>query len=170
MLKLLSPYTLLMLFASIQEVYGNEFGKDDSSLKNKNNYQNIHKNIVNYNKQYSDKELEEFIPNISNTIDAYNNGVTDNFYNDDEIIDLPETNKNKKEENNKCTNCNDFIKHIINCPKCKMFLEKYYSKKSNIVPEKREDKFLDIAIYVMSGIFILVLLDIFVRLGKFVKK
>ena len=61
MLKLLSPYTLLMLFASIQEVYGNEFGKDDSSLENKNNYQNIHKNIVNYNKQYSEKELEEFI-------------------------------------------------------------------------------------------------------------
>ena len=34
-----------------------DFHQNSSEIKN--NYQNIHKNIVNYNKQYSDKELEE---------------------------------------------------------------------------------------------------------------
>ena len=82
---------------------------------------------------------------------------------------------NKEPEHIKVTpseesECLRFLNHISKCEKCRKFI----IKKFNIQPENPEQKnreeMLDIAIYILTGVFVLFLLDSFMNLGKYLKR
>lgn len=77
---------------------------------------------------------------------------------------------------NKVTNCEDALKHIETCKKCKKKLMKRYKHLrqeivENFENEKKSGKTVkpnEMFIMVLVGIFIIFALDIFVRLGKYI--
>lgn len=66
--------------------------------------------------------------------------------------------------------CLKFLDHISKCEKCREFI----AKKFNLTPKTTEDKkredMLDVAIYILTGVFVLFLLDSFMNLGKYLKR
>jgi len=61
--------------------------------------------------------------------------------------------------------CEDFIKHLEKCRKCRMMLIKKFKLDKNPEDYKREE-YLDIVIYGLTGIFLLFLIDIILNFGK----
>ena len=69
------------------------------------------------------------------------------------------------------SSCDDFLEHIKTCKSCRA----YVTEKFAVTPEKSEsdknrEEMLDIAIYILTGVFVLFLLDSFMNLGRFLKK
>ena len=166
-----------MPFASLKEVYGDDFVTITENTTTDNTPINSYNSIYNINNARKDnlqessdqnKEVESFVSNYSTKLENYED--LDELYKEEETEDsVLESFQNSTEDSN---GCGHLIKHLANCPKCRLYLEKYFGKQESIqryIAKKREDQFLDIAIYIVSGIFLLFLLDIFVRLGKFLK-
>jgi len=157
-----------MSYASIKEVYG-----DDFIVAPNSNQPLEYKSVLNNNtkplSEKIEKEVENFVSDYSQNLENYDNfeELYDEGYEEEEIIeDFDNDNDNDND-----SNCGHLIEHLSKCPKCRLYLEKHFGKQDNIqkyIKKKREDQLLDIAIYIATGIFILFLLDIFVRLGKFV--
>ena len=61
--------------------------------------------------------------------------------------------------------CEDFIRHLEKCRKCRMMLIKKFKLDKNPEDYKREE-YLDIVIYGLTGIFLLFLIDIILNFGK----
>ena len=57
-------------------------------------------------------------------------------------------------------NCASFIKHLRTCKKCQRIMKEKYSNGGT------NEQIIDIAIYGLTGVFILFLLDMFINLGK----
>ena len=153
-----------MPFASIKEVYG-----DDFVVTTQQPF--IYKSMLNNNEKYSpesiDKEVENFVSENSDKLENYED--LENLYEED--FEEDKVIEGFGNETNTDSDCGHLIEHLAQCPKCRLYLEKHFGGQGNAqkyINKKREDQLLDIAIYVATGIFILFLLDIFVRLGKFV--
>ena len=151
-----------MPFASIKEVYGDDFVVTS-------NQPFEYKSVLNNNEIYSpetiEKEVENFVSDYSQKLENYDDfeQLYDEDYEEDQVME--------SFDNDSDSDCGHLIEHLSKCSKCKLYLEKHFGKQGSIqkyINKKREDQLLDIAIYVATGIFILFLLDIFVRLGKFV--
>ena len=154
-----------MPFASIKEVYGDDF------VVTTQQQPFIYKSMLNNNEKYSpesiDKEVENFVSEYSNKLENYED--LENLYEED--FEEDKVIEGFGNETNTDSDCGHLIEHLAQCPKCRLYLEKHFGGQGNAqkyINKKREDQLLDIAIYVATGIFILFLLDIFVRLGKFV--
>lgn len=157
-----------MPFASIKEVYG-----DDFVVKTQQPF--IYKSMLNNNERYSPESIDEEVEAVENFVSEY----SDKLENYEDLEDLYEEEDKVIEGFGNISNtdthtdsdCGHLIEHLAKCPKCRLYLEKHFGGNGNVqkyINKKREDQLLDIAIYVATGIFILFLLDIFVRLGKFV--
>ena len=153
-----------MPFASIKEVYG-----DDFVVTTQQPF--IYKSMLNNNEKYSpesiDQEVENFVSEYSNKLENYED--LENLYEED--FEEDKVMEGFSNQTNNDSDCGHLIEHLAKCPKCRLYLEKHFGGQGNAqkyINKKREDQLLDIAIYVATGIFILFLLDIFVRLGKFV--
>jgi len=163
-----------MPFASLKEVYGDDFITtiQQNAQEQRPNFQ--YKSLFNGSldeleneSENINKEIESFVSDYSNGLETYNN--SEPYQEEDNYEDLVEE---YETESAKDINCGHLLEHLAKCPKCRLYLEKHFGKQENIqkyIQKKREDQFLDIAIYIVTGIFILFLLDIFVRLGKFMK-
>jgi FKBP-type peptidyl-prolyl cis-trans isomerase (trigger factor) len=163
-----------MPFASLKEVYGDDFITtiQQNAQEQRPNFQ--YKSLFNGSldeleneSENINKEIDSFVSDYSNGLETYNN--SEPYQEEDNYEDLVEE---YETESTKDINCGHLLEHLAKCPKCRLYLEKHFGKQENIqkyIQKKREDQFLDIAIYIVTGIFILFLLDIFVRLGKFMK-
>ena len=155
-----------MPFASIKEVYG-----DDFVVTTQQQQPFIYKSMLNNNEKYSpesiNEEVENFVSEYSDKLENYEDleNLYEEEFEEDKVIE------GFGNETNTDSDCGHLIEHLAQCPKCRLYLEKHFGGQGNAqkyINKKREDQLLDIAIYVATGIFILFLLDIFVRLGKFV--
>ena len=155
-----------MPFASIKEVYG-----DDFVVTTQQQQPFIYKSMLNNNEKYSpesiNEEVENFVSEYSDKLENYEDleNLDEEEFEEDKVIE------GFGNETNTDSDCGHLIEHLAQCPKCRLYLEKHFGGQGNAqkyINKKREDQLLDIAIYVATGIFILFLLDIFVRLGKFV--
>ena len=146
-----------MPYASLNEIYGEDFTKQTTNNFIPNKYKNITNNIINYN---NDDNIEKFYD-----IDDSNLDNLDDFdYSDDEFIEEKENFNNTDN-----FNCNKFLYHLSVCEKCRNFAKKKFHNPNKIIkiPRKnKSDEILDIALFIISGIFLLFLLDIFLKLGK----
>lgn len=80
--------------------------------------------------------------------------------------------KNKKENfNNEPSykDCEDFLRHLEKCQRCRMLLIKKFNLDKKPEDYKREE-YLDIVIYALSGVFLLFLIDIILNFGKNLNK
>ena len=159
-----------MNYASLDEIY------DSNTLQvRKNNYNEVMKNLTEKNKRDQKMVSENRgepkaagrsgyyskVENYTNELDQLEK-LIDNKYNKE-----PETIQIKQDEESECLR---FLDHISKCEKCRNFI----IKKFNIQPENPEQKnreeMLDIAIYILTGVFVLFLLDSFMNLGKYLKR
>jgi len=90
--------------------------------------------------------------------------------------DITEYYMNVKKDINEKKSCNDILDHITNCEDCKQKLNKILQP---AVPEIKEsfmnmhmnnNGVMDIIILILLGIFVIFILDCFVRLGKNFRK
>lgn len=65
--------------------------------------------------------------------------------------------------------CEDFLKHLEKCQRCRMFLIKKFNLDKKPEDLKRE-QYLDIIIFALSGVFVLFFIDIILNFGKNLKK
>ncbi len=80
---------------------------------------------------------------------------------------LPQFEEQPIQEQPKIT-CSDIIDHVRKCEVCMKSLE-FEFKNSNDYPFDIPEHVVNAIIYVITGIFILFLLDIFVKLGKLIR-
>ena len=66
--------------------------------------------------------------------------------------------------------CSSILKHLSQCEKCRQFVKQKFAPSRPIHKEEEEeeenDEYLDLAIYVITGIFILFLLDMLLKFTK----
>lgn len=55
--------------------------------------------------------------------------------------------------------CASFIKHISKCKKCRAEMQRKFGGSTH-------DDMMDIAIYALTGVFVLILIEVFVNIGK----
>jgi len=158
-----------MSFAFLSDVYNDN--KDD------NDYGLIVNNILNVDKEPGlKKEFTRFNP-----VDDQSNEL--NYSNLDDMSKLIEKKYNEKKENegqkknegqkenfeNEIKQCENFLEHLEKCSRCRQFLIKKFKLDKNPEDMKRE-QYLDLAIFTLSGVFILFLLDIVLNFGKNLNK
>lgn len=149
-----------MPYASLDEIYGEDFIKQTRSNLIPDKYKDITNNIINYN-NYTDN----YDNNIENFYDIDDSKLENLDDSDDDYIDEEFDNKDAQ-------NCNKFLYHLSICEKCREFAKKKFHNPNNIIKisrKKTSDEILDIALFIISGIFLLFLLDIFIKLGKYIK-
>ena len=150
-----------MSFCSLEEAWGTDYAniykKDDSMLTA---MPEIDKNID--TTLLKDRDLTQVSKPIDrNSIDK----DMGNYY----------LNKKDEIENNKL--CDNFLEHFLECENCKrkvnQILDIHDTSSSQSLIEKftnMEDNYLDIFIMILTGIFIIFILDCFVRLGRNFKR
>ncbi len=62
--------------------------------------------------------------------------------------------------------CDDFLNHYLNCSNCKGKINKMLDVKHIENFQNLNDSYMDIFILILTGIFIIFILDCFVRLGR----
>ena len=65
--------------------------------------------------------------------------------------------------------CSSILKHLAVCEKCRQFIQKKFApepKKEEDEEEEENDEYLDLAIYIITGVFVLFLLDLLMKFGK----
>lgn len=140
-----------MNYAELDEIY------ESNVLEiKKNQYNDIIKNITNQN-YYDEKPDEKFLYSKYPTPKKKTNKIKE--------IKVQEDVK-ENYENYVDTECDNFLEHILTCEKCKEYILQKYNMKDNSI---NNDDMLDVAIYILTGIFVLFILDSFISLGKFLK-
>ena len=162
-----------MNYASLNEIY------DKNILEmRQNNYDVVIKNLIEQNKRQGYIENDEHKPAGINRTKFTTYQKVENYTNElDELEKLIDKKYNKpsekteeikfemKEENN----CLKILDHISKCEKCRKFIIEKFEIKSEDPKEKSKEEMLDIVIYILSGVFVLYLLDSFLSLGKLLK-
>lgn len=66
------------------------------------------------------------------------------------------------------TECSSILTHLSHCEKCRNFVRQKFApaKKEEHQEEEKEEEYLDLAIYIVTGIFILFVLDMLMKFGK----
>ena len=63
--------------------------------------------------------------------------------------------------------CSSILKHLSQCEKCRHFVQKKFTPKvQEVKRSEQEDEYLDLAIYIVTGIFVLFILDMLLKFGK----
>ena len=156
-----------MPYCSIEEAWGNDFNmninKDNNELDSStNNFENDNNEYMsfdndnnnNYSSQYQDfKDLidEKVIDdNLSVSIEKKSKkDKIEHFVDNEDIVSF----RNNKIKNKKKKKIDKTIENFIDTPN---FLDK----------SNQESNMFNILIYILTGIFIIFILDIFTRLGK----
>jgi hypothetical protein len=162
--------------ALISEVYGVDY------IKNQNDYKQIVNDIVkNKNKTFDNPEPDRF----KSQVQSYEQ-TNDNYFNlnsEDELIRKIEQKIIKKEQKNETqkngknkqmkenftdldSDCEDIIRHCLKCKNCRKKLIEAFKINNE---QNKTDELLDIVIYALTGVFVLFLLDFFIKIGKIVK-
>jgi hypothetical protein len=64
------------------------------------------------------------------------------------------------------SDCEDIIRHCLKCKNCRKKLIEAFKINNE---QNKTDELLDIVIYALTGVFVLFLLDFFIKIGKIVK-
>ncbi len=163
-----------MSYSSLLEAYGQDFVDSVTKSQLTNKYQDITNNIVNYNQtsipsEYSANQSKDNIENFYD-IDQENLNNLDNDSDSESDSDDEESYKDEPFDNMDRDYCNKFLYHLSICSRCREFVKKRFGSGKKIIEMPRksnQDEFLDIALYIITGIFMLFLLDIFLKLGKY---
>jgi hypothetical protein len=158
-----------MSFAFLDDVYN-----DDKILKNEKNYGLIVNDILNTddNPGLKKQKFTRFTPVNDNDSELNYSNLEDmskyiaNKY-EKNIKKTKKIKKKEKKENfkNEIKDCEDFIAHLSKCSRCRQFLIKKLKLDKKPDDIKRE-QYLDLAIFSLSGVFLLFLLDMVLNLGK----
>lgn len=168
-----------MSFAFLDDVYNsdkdeNDYGlivnnilnvDDEPGLKKDNftrfNPVDDQSNELNYSNLASSSNLDD----MSRLIEKkYNKKKTEQKEN--KTTEVP---KHKENFKNEIEQCENFLEHLSKCSRCRQFLIKKFKLDKNPEDIKRE-QYLDLAIFTLSGVFILFLLDIVLNFGKSLNK
>jgi hypothetical protein len=166
-----------MSFAFLNDVYENKL-----LTQTENDYNEIVNNLLGINNEKKIKKEKDPKKDYNYTRKTEVKDFTNEVINKNniDINDIEKTSKyimnkydvkntEKKEKEPSIKDCEDFLKHLERCQRCRFFL----IKKLNLDKNKDEinnEKYLDIVIFALSGIFILFLLDIILDFGKNFKK
>lgn len=169
-----------MNYASLSEIYDKP-----TMTQRQNSYDYIIKNLV----QTQTSEPSKTIPvptgdsnyTTYKKVENFNNTIEDKVLKDIETkIDTDYNKPEKKktyisipEEPERFTNeddCMRFLDHMSKCEKCREFVMKKFNLSPKTNEQKNREEMLDIAIYILTGVFVLFLLDSFMSLGRFIKK
>ena len=139
-----------MSYAFLEDVYETRMSNLD------NDYNEIVKNILgvspsnkyNLTKKEQPKDFTNKVEEVEKEEIKIPEKKIENFNNEPSIKD-----------------CEDFIRHLEKCRKCRMMLIKKFKLDKNPEDYKR-DEYLDIVIYGLTGIFLLFLIDIILNFGK----
>jgi hypothetical protein len=162
-----------MFYASLEEVY------DKNTLEAKqNDYDDVIKNLIDQNKRQGYIETEKHEPSGLDRSKFTKFQKVENYTNElDQLEKLIDTKYNKPEEPQEIKinmkeepDCLKILDHISKCAKCRQFIIEKFEIKPEDPKEKSKEEMLDIVIYILSGVFVLYLLESFVNLGKFLKK
>tara|TARA_B110000285_G_scaffold193249_1_gene222156 strand:- start:803 stop:1297 length:495 start_codon:yes stop_codon:yes gene_type:complete len=163
-----------MSFAFLDDVYN-----DNENMKTEKNYGLIVNDILNVddNPGLKKQKFTRFTPvndngselNYSNLQDM--SEYIENKYEKNIQKKNKKINKKVKKENfeNEIKQCEDFIEHLASCSRCRQFLIKKLKLDKKPDDIKRE-QYLDLAIFSLSGVFLLFLLDMVLNLGKSLNK
>lgn len=160
-----------MSYCSLEEAWGEDYAnlykkddnmltsmpkktedQDDTILKDRS----LTKISTPVNKNMTDKEMGDYYMNMKNELTNKNDGVL-----------------------SKTLDCDKFLEHFLDCKNCKKKVNKILdindssNDKSiieNFITKNIDDNYLDIFILILTGIFIIFILDCFVRLGRNFKK
>ena len=65
------------------------------------------------------------------------------------------------------TECSSILQHLSQCSKCRKFVQsKFAPQKPETEEDEENDEYLDLAIYIVTGIFVLFILDMLMKFGK----
>ena len=170
-----------MNYASLSEVYDAPIIKEQE-----NKYNDIMKNLVQHNERqgYLEGNTHEPVGIQRSKYTTYQN--VENFSNSlegDKIIKDIETKFDREYNQPEASrgeyitlkdteesDCLKFLDHISKCEKCRNFMMKKLKLTPETPEQKNREEMLDIAIYILTGVFVLFLLDSFMSLGKFIKR
>jgi len=169
-----------MNYASISEIY------DQPVLQQRqNSYDYIIKNLVQTQKSEPSRNIP--VPtgdskySTYKRVENFDNTVEDKVLKDIETKIDTDYNKPEKKKyisipeepehfSNSEDECMRFLAHISKCEKCREFVMKKFGVAPKNQDQKNREEMLDIAIYILTGVFVLFLLDSFMSLGRFIKK
>lgn len=156
-------------YANLEEVY------NPITLRNQaNQYKKIINDISSFNSRGKERDYS-FTTRRKPKKEAFTNKVgteLDQMNLDDleKMIDSYNKPEKKVTPTSKST-CDNFLEHIKTCKSCRAYvMENFASKTVKSDSDKNREEMLDIAIYILTGVFILFLLDTFMGLGKFLKR
>ena len=77
------------------------------------------------------------------------------------------TNMDMSADNKYAGDCSSILKHLSGCEKCRAYFQQKFVPHEEPEPEMEEnDEYLDLAIYIVTGIFILFALDILIKFNR----
>jgi len=162
-----------MNYASISEIY------DKPVLEQRqNSYDYIIKNLVKPQKSEPNQRVPAPLGDSRYTtykrVENFSNNLEEDVLKG--IEDKIDTEYNKPEkqyitmEEDEDVECGRFLEHIAKCKKCREFIIKKFNLTPKTSADKNREDMLDIAIYILTGVFVLFLLDSFMSLGKYIKR
>lgn len=180
-------YSKQMSYCSLEEAWGENYAKlykkDESMLpKLPEKDQEIDETILNDRKlnednKKMDKYLEKYYNKNKKNFNQNNknfNQNNENFNQDNEYFNKNNENFNKNNEKYNLSEHCPVFEHFLECEKCKKSINKLLNINGSSSTEgfinNINEKYFDIIIIVLGGIFIIFMLDCFVRLGKNLKK
>ena len=162
-----------MNYASIEEIY------DQPVLQQRqNSYDYIINNLVKSHKSEPSKNIAAPLGDSKYTtykkVENFSNNLEEDVLKKIEDKIDTEYNKPKKQyitiEDNEDIECAKFLEHISKCKKCRDFIINKFDLTPKDPASKNREEMLDIAIYILTGVFVLFLLDSFMSLGKYIKR
>lgn len=171
-----------MNYASLDEIY-NDNNKMQQQINEQQQRQNSYDNII---KDLIYSQKEDSYSNIPEPISTSNNFTTyqkvQNTSNkispkksaaklEKRIENFEDSYKSKKiaiDIDN--IPCDNMLEHILKCDKCRNIIIEEFQLNNKTIEDKKREDMLDVAIYVLTGVFVLFLLDSFMNLGKYLKK
>ena len=150
--------------------YGSRNISIPDPIQTGNNYMDYENVSASLGKKRSKFTTYKNVENFSNNLeeDKLLKGIEDK-------IDREYNSPNSKKEyitlkDNEDTDCLKFLDHISKCEKCREFIIKKFKLTEATPEQKNREYMLDIAIYILTGVFVLFLLDSFMNLGKYIRK
>jgi formylmethanofuran dehydrogenase subunit E len=168
-------------YASLTEIYDkgqvkrreNDYTKIVENLIQKNNRRNqkVSNNVKNI--KYNDIEKQDYgLPNRQkySTYPKVEKYTNDYRVLDNSIKKMESKKKNEYLNVDETEECLRIFSHLSKCSKCREYIMKKFNVQEKTPEEKNKEEMLDILIYILTGVFVLFLLDSFMKFGKIFKK
>ena len=160
-----------MSYASLVEIWPG-FVASDKFKKMTNTLPNNYKRLISMNTDFDDTTSYNRGGNAS---DGIKKVVEPVFYEKSREYPLRKdkgiekfTNMSAISEGNKYAGeCSIILQHLSKCQKCRAYFQQKFTPQHEQEPEPEEtDEYLDLAIYIVTGIFILFALDILIKFNR----